>query len=510
MLHAAVVPVHRHPVVQGFLTGKGFLILGIRVTQEIPGRTCPLGHGIRFPFRRPSAARAGGVHPVRHGRQGRLPVIRGLVGFHLRKHQGQLALVKGNETAFLTVHDGNGLPPVTLPGKYPVAELKVGLALSQALLLEPFRDLLLGIRHGQAVQEIRIHQDSGLHVCVHRLLDAHRASRHHFNDGQAEFLREIPVSLVMGRHRHNGPRPVGHEHIVGNPDGNLLPVHRIGGGEAVNLHACLVLCQLRTLEVGFFRRLLPVSHKGVIVFNLVFVSLNQRMLRGNYHIGGAEKRIRPGGVDTELLLLPCEGEIHFRTLGLADPVLLGYFDSFNVVNRVQALEQLIRVFRDLQHPLALYLADHLGTAALADAVHHFLVGQTHLAGGTPVDGHFRLVGQSRLKQFQEDPLGPFVIAGIRGVDLPLPVKGIAQGMELSLEAFHIVFGHDPGVDVIFDGIILRGKTKCVPAHGIEHVVALHPALAGHDVQGGVGPGVSHMKPLSRRVGEFYKCIVLRF
>ena len=66
------------------------------------------------------------------------------------------------------------------------------------------------------------------------------------------------------------------------------------------------------------------------------------------------------------------------------------------------------------------------------------------------------------------------------------------------------------MDVVLDGIILCGKAESIPSHGIEHIVALHPALAGHDIQSRVGSGMSHMQPLSRRIRELYQCIILGF
>ena len=44
------------------------------------------------------------------------------------------------------------------------------------------------------------------------------------------------------------------------------------------------------------------------------------------------------------------------------------------------------------------------------------------------------------------------------------------------------------------------RREGVPAHGVEHVIALHPALPGHDVQGGVGSGMAYVEPLSRGNG----------
>ncbi len=61
--------------------------------------------------------------------------------------------------------------------------------------------------------------------------------------------------------------------------------------------------------------------------------------------------------------------------------------------------------------------------------------------------------------------------------------------------------------MVLDGIVLCGKAKCVPAHGVQYVIALHPALSGHNIQGGVGTGMAHMKALSRRIGELHQRII---
>ena len=123
----------------------------INIPQEIPGRTRPLGHGVRFPLGRATAAGTGSVHPVRYGRQRRFSIVGGLIGLHLRQGQGQLTLVNGHKSALFTFHNGNRFPPVTLPGEHPIPQFEVGLTGPDAFLLQECYDLLLGIRHGQTV-----------------------------------------------------------------------------------------------------------------------------------------------------------------------------------------------------------------------------------------------------------------------------------------------------------------------------------------------------------------------
>ena len=64
--------------------------------------------------------------------------------------------------------------------------------------------------------------------------------------------------------------------------------------------------------------------------------------------------------------------------------------------------------------------------------------------------------------------------------------------------------------MVLDGVVLRGQAEGVIPHGEEHIVAVHAALAGHHVHGGVGPGVAHMQALSGGIGELHQGIELGF
>ena len=46
--------------------------------------------------------------------------------------------------------------------------------------------------------------------------------------------------------------------------------------------------------------------------------------------------------------------------------------------------------------------------------------------------------------------------------------------------------------VVLDGGVLRGQTEGVPAHGMQHVEALHLGVAGHHVAIGVVARMPHV------------------
>ena len=151
------------------------------------------------------------------------------------------------------------------------------------------------------------------------------------------------------------------------------------------------------------------------------------------------------------------------------------------------------VFRDPEHPLAFQLVGGLSPAAFALAVDDLLIGQDDQAGGAPIDGHLFFVGQALLVKLEEDPLGPLVVVGVGGIDLPGPVKGKAQRLELLLIAGDVVFGHDGRMDLMLDRIVFRRQAKGVPTHGVEDIPALQAFFPGHQIQGRVASGMAHMQ-----------------
>ena len=160
-------------------------------------------------------------------------------------------------------------------------------------------------------------------------------------------------------------------------------------------HAFVGRVQFTTLEVGLAGGLLLIGGHGIPVLDVGLPALQQGMLRGDDHIGGAEQGIGTGGIDGDLVAdVGLEGDL--GSGGTADPVALLDLDTFDVVHVLQIVQQTLGVGGDLQHPLALLLADDLAAAALADAVDDFLVGQHALAAGAPVDGHGGLIGQTVL------------------------------------------------------------------------------------------------------------------
>ena len=413
-----------------------------------------------------------------------------------------MILPHGNGAALGAVDDGNGLAPITLAGEHPVPELIVRLGLADALLLQPFGNDGNGLLHRQAIQEAGVDHDTGV-VLQGKSSLFHVTALDHLHDVASEGLCKGPVTVIVGRHGHNGAGAVGGQNVVGNENGNLLAVYRIDATDTVQLHTGLVLIQLRALQVRLGGGSGLIGHYFIGIGQLVHPLLHQLMLGRQHHVGRAEQRIGAGGKNQNVV---AQGRLEgdFRAVAAADPVDLLSLDPVDVIQPLQLIDESVGILGDTQHPLTLFLADNRSTAALANTLHHFLVGQNALAAGTPVNRHLRLIGQALLVHLQENPLGPLEILGICGIDLTIPVEAVAQGLKLPAEIYDVVLRHDSGMDVILDGIVLRRQAEGVIAHGEQHVHAAHSLLPGNDVHSRVGSGMTHMETGAGGIRELHQ------
>ncbi len=504
MLHSSVVPIHRHPVLQIFPACQGFGIMRIRISQKIPGRAGPLRHDVCFPLCLAAAPGTGGIHPIRHVGQRGFPVVRGLIAFHIRQQYRQLRLRNRHPAASLAVNQWNGLSPVPLTGKHPVPQFIVNPGGTQPLFLQPCNHCLFGFLHLHAVQETGVHQSAVFDIRIGFLL--HIPAGHHFHNGQGELFCKLPVPAVMPRNSHDGSGPIRHQDIIGHKNGNLLSIYRVHRLNALNPDTGLFLYQFRPLKIGFPVGSFPISRQFFRICNPILLLPDQWMFRCNDHIGGAEQRVRTGGIDPELAAAGYL-KVHLCSGGPSDPVPLLQLHPLNIIHILQSIQKLFRIIGDLQHPLVLYLTDHFPAAALAHSIDDLFIGKTDLAGSAPVDCCFLLIRQALFKQLQENPLCPLIVFRIRSIDFPGPVKGKAQRFHLCLEAGNILLCNNLRMNFILYGIVFRGKPKCVPPYGKQDVIPLQSSLAGNDIHCGIRAGMSHMKPLPRRIGKFDQCIV---
>ena len=233
------------------------------------------------------------------------------------------------------------------------------------------------------------------------------------------------------------------------------------------------------------------------------------MFRGKHHVRYAVNRIRPGGINGQLVARG-RGKINFGTGGTSDPVFLLRLDALRVINQVKVINQALGVSGNLQHPLGLNLADYFTAATFADAVDNLFVGENAFAGGTPVYGHLFFICEAVLEHLQKNPLGPLIILRVGCVNLARPVERKTQRLKLAFEPCHILFCDNGGVNVVFNRVVFAGKTERIPPDGVKHVVALHAAFARNDIHCRVRTGMADVQALPRWIWELNQRIILWF
>ena len=326
-----------------------------------------------------------------------------------------------------------------------------------ALLGQPFIHHRDRFPDGQPVEKAGVDHNAGVVLEGESAL-FNVAALDDLYDLAAELPCKLPVAVVVRGNCHDSARAVGDEDIVGDEDGYLLAVDGVYRAHALEPHAGLFLVELGALKVGLVRRLLDVGGDLVPIGELILPRLDIPVLRREDHVCRAEERVGAGGVD-DYIVAAGGLERDLRAGGAPDPVALLRLDALDIIHGVKIVDKALGVLGDGEHPLALLLADDLAAAALAHALHHFLVGQHALAAGTPVHGHGGLVGKTVLKELQKDPLGPLVILGVGGVHAAVPVEAVAQHLQLAGEILDVLLGDDGGMDVVLMAKFSVGRPK---------------------------------------------------
>src|SRR5688572_21546248 len=81
-------------------------------------------------------------------------------------------------------------------------------------------------------------------------------------------------------------------------------------------------------------------------------------------------------------------------------------------------------------------------------------------------GLFCLAVEPAVEELEKYPLGPFVIMGIGGLYLAVPIETKADIVQLLAKVFDIVIGGYGGRDTMVDGILFGRKTKGIITHGV--------------------------------------------
>ncbi len=234
----------------------------------------------------------------------------------------------------------------------------------------------------------------------------------------------------------------------------------------------------------------------------------QRVLGRNGHVSHATERVGPRRVDAERAAA-FDLEFDLETLGAPDPVGLHQLDALGPARQaVERAEQVVGIARDrevVHRDLALL---DQRTGAPAATVDDLLVGEHGLVDRVPVDDARRAIGDALFEHAQEQPLVPAVVVGPARRDLARPVDAEAERPQLPLHVRDVVVGPLRGRHAVRHRGVLGRQAERVPAHGLQHIAALHAHEARQHVTDRVVAHVPHVQPPAR-IREHAEAVVLR-
>ncbi len=432
----------------------------------------------------------------------------------VRQQHRQVGVGHRDLAAYLAMDDGDRRAPVALTAEEPVAQPERHRRLAPVLVGQPrshLRDRVgraftvegSGVDHG-ALARVGV----GHGVAIEGL-DA--VGLDHHSDRQAVLAREREVALVVTGHGHDRARSILHQNVGRHIARHPLAVHRVHRVNAER-HALL---GVGLLAVGKRRGANLVDQRPNLLPGAAQLCqlLHQRVLHCEHEEGDAPERVRSGGEDPDLVAGLLDLERDVCTLAAADPVPLHGQDALGPLDqRVDVVQQPLRVVGDLVEPLRQIAALDRRPAAFTRTLDHLLVRQDRLVLRAPVDGSVLPVRQAALEEPQEQPLGPPVVLGVARPQHPGPVERHPHPLERRRLLIDVGVGPFLGMDLTFDRRVLSVQTERVPPDRVHDVVALQRAETSHgvpaterlrmahvQVAGGVGEHVERVEARARVV-----------
>ena len=286
---------------------------------------------------------------------------------------------------------------------------------------------------------------------------------------------------------------------------------------------------------------------------------NDWMFRRHDHVGRTKKRVAARRKHRERFSRICNRETNLCAFTSTNPVDLHRARGLWPLHQRKISNQAIGVGRDAKHPLFQRFSHDRMTTAFTATIDDLFIGKHGAKLRAPVHGlhaqvrkthsiemrlslalttrapflrrairrndaiflrdtRFELTDRSRcvharieprLIRQQPNPLRPAVIVGINRRELARPVIHESEALQLPAKVVNRFLRRDFRMNACLNRVLLRGQTKRVPSHRMEHIEALQLLVATNDVSRGVAFRVTHMKARARWVGKHVKAIELR-
>ena len=503
VIDAADVEVDRVPEVDDVARERRRVVVGIAVPQEVPGRVDKCVHRLGLALGGASAGWAGDVHPILCLRK-RWAALR-LVVLDIGQNHRKLFVRDRHDAARVAVDDRDRAAPVALTREAPVAKPEVDREPTLPLCLQTLDDAPSSFGRRQAVDVSRV--DENLVVGVRRVrgalvdVDTDVGGSHNVPNRETKSARELEVSRVVSRHGHDCTGAVVGKHVVGNVHRNALAIDRVDDVETRE-HAGFL---------GGRRPLLGLLRRGApdVLAYLVRIDPSDQLVLGREHEERcAVERVGTRSEDLEILVPLLNAEHDLSPLRATDPVALTGLDRLRPVDRLEVVEERLRVVGDPEKPLLHHARLDEGAAALTGSVgEYLLVGKHGLVVGAPLDGRALAVRKPLFEEPEELPLLPAVVARIVRRELARPVDPPADAAHRRTDRLDVALGDRPRVAPFANCGVLGGQPKRIPPHRMEHLVAVSPPEMRRNVADCVHQHVAQVQG-SRRIRQHLEHVAL--
>ena len=210
-------------------------------------------------------------------------------------------------------------------------------------------------------------------------------------------MGKFKIALIPGRNRHDRTRAIAHQDVISNPDRDVFAGHRVGG-MCANKHAGFFAAGfvLRRHRPGQFHlcavscdRILGISTRQFI---------DQRMFRGQHHIGRAKNGIGARGINRDFVAISagqCDREVDTCANRTADPALLHFHNAVGPIQPLKVANQTVGIIGNAQHPLFERTFIHRVITAFGfTVIGDFFVRQNRAQHRAPINRHLIDIGQT--------------------------------------------------------------------------------------------------------------------
>ena len=114
--------------------------------------------------------------------------------------------------------------------------------------------------------------------------------------------------------------------------------------------------------------------------------------------------------------------------------------------------------------------------------------------------------EPRIVQFGKNPLSPFKVIRISGIDFTVPIIAQSKRLNLTPEIVAIFLCCFGWMCTSLNGVLLGRQSKSVPTHGMKDIKTLAPLVTANNICGSVTFGMPHMQSGTGRIRKHIETV----